>query len=207
MRLLLTALALVFILPATAQRKKNFDNYYNRRVHVGLKGGANMVKLDGRGFDEGFRYGFHGGAFVQLKLVDRISLQGELLFSQIQADTAASLSEMVDFIRFSENWSKLKLNYLDIPLIVNIGLGQLRAIKLQGGVQYGLLLNKNQTLLQNGQNAFKSGQFSVLGGFMWQLPVINIGARYVVGLDNLNNVTNKTSWKSQTGQVYIGFTL
>jgi hypothetical protein len=113
---------------------------------------------------------------------------------------------MVDYIRFSESWSQLRLSYLDIPVILNLGLGDLRAFKLQAGVQYGLLLNKSQTLLQNGQNAFKTGQVSVLGGFFWQLPVVNFGGRYIIGLDNLNNVTQKTSWKSQTGQVFIGIT-
>jgi Outer membrane protein beta-barrel domain len=200
-------LVLLISMAVQGQKKKNFDEYYNRRLHIGGKAGANMTKIDGRGFSDGFRYGFHAGAFVQVKLTGRLSLQGELLFSQMVADTARDLSEMVDFIRFSESRKTLKLSYLDIPVMINIGLGQVRAVKLQLGMQYGLLMNKSQTLLQNGQNAFRSGQLSALGGFMVQLPFINFGGRYLIGLDNLNQVTNKASWKSQTGQVYIGFTI
>jgi hypothetical protein len=143
----------------------------------------------------------------QLKLAGKLGLQVEALFSQMVADTARDLSEMVDFIRFSESRKTLTLNYLDIPIMLNIGLGDLKAVKIQLGAQYGLLLNKSQTLLVNGQNAFKSGQFSLLGGLQIQLPFIHIGGRYLLGLDNLNAVTDNTKWKSQTGQVFIGFTL
>jgi Outer membrane protein beta-barrel domain len=202
--------ALLFIVicfSASAQKKNDFNNYYNRRIHIGAKAGANMTKLDGRGFNQGFRYGFHAGAVVQLKLTNGIGLQAEALFSQMVADTARDLSEMVDFIRFSESRATLKLNYLDIPLILNVGVGDLKAVKLQLGAQYGLLLNRSQTLLDNGKNAFKAGQFSLLGGLQIQLPFVFIGGRYTIGLDNLNAVTTKTAWKSQTGQVFVGFTL
>jgi hypothetical protein len=57
MKSLTALLALVVAFSATAQKKKNFNNYYDRRVHIGAKVGANMTKIDGRGFNEGFRYG------------------------------------------------------------------------------------------------------------------------------------------------------
>ncbi|MBL7728784.1 MAG: PorT family protein [Dinghuibacter sp.] len=207
MKTLTTFLALALSFSAAAQSKKNFNSYYDRRVHIGAKAGANMTKIDGRGFSDGFKYGFHAGGVVQLKLAGRISLQAELLFSQTVADTARDLSEMVDFIRFAESRKTLRLNYLDIPFMLNIGLGDLKAIKLQLGGQYGILMNKSQTLLANGKNAFKSGQLSALAGIQIQLPFIMIGGRYTIGLDNLNAITTKSEWKSQTGQVFIGFTL
>jgi hypothetical protein len=191
---------------ALAQKKREPNYFYNKRIHIGAKAGANMTKIDGRGFRDGFSYGFHAGGFVQVKLAGPFSIQGEVLFSQMVADTARDLSEVVDYIRFSETRSQLRLSYLDIPVMLNIGVGPARALKLQAGVQYGLLMNKSQTLLQNGQNAFKSGQFSAIGGVMIQLAAIHLGGRYTVGLDNLNNVTNVSRWKSQTGQFFVGVT-
>lgn len=206
MKALAAVLALFISITSFSQKDKH-ASYYNRRIHIGGKVGANMTKIDGRGFDDGFRYGFHAGGHIQIKLVGGLSLQGEVLFSQMVADTARDLSEVVDFIRFSESRKTLRLNYLDIPLMLNIGVGELKALKFQLGVQYGLLLNKSETLLENGQNAFKSGQFSALGGVQLQLPFFIIGGRYLVGLNNLNDVTDNAKWKSQTGQVFIGFTL
>lgn len=190
-----------------SQQKKESFNYYNKRIHFGVKGGANLVKLDGKGWKSGMQYGFHAGAFVQLKLTGRFSIQGEALFSQLIADTAKDLSEVFDYIRFSENRAQIKLNYLDIPIILNFGIDEIRAIKLQAGIQYGLLLNKSQTLLENGKNAFSSGSLSVLGGFMWQVGPVNFGGRYLIGLDNINNVSNKNKWKSQVGQIFVGITI
>ncbi len=192
---------------STAQRKKDFNNYYNKPIHVGVKAGANFVKLDGKGWSNGMKYGFHAGGLVQVKLRGRLQLQGEVLFSQMQADTAKELSDVFDFIRFSENVSTIKLNYLDIPIMLNIGIDQINAIKLQLGVQYGLLLNQSETVLQNGKNAFKNGNFSALAGFFWQIGPVSLGARYLIGLDNINNVTSQNKWKTQTGQISIGFTL
>jgi hypothetical protein len=206
MKKLMAAGLLVLVFQGAFAQKKERNTYYNRRFHFGGKVGANMTRIDGRGFKDGFLYGFHAGAFLQVKLAGGVSLQGELLFSQMVADTARDLSEVVDYIRFSESRSRLRLNYLDIPLMLNVGIGPLKAVKLQGGVQYGLLLNKNQTLLQNGQNAFKSGQFSALGGITIQLAMVHLGGRYVIGLDNLNDVTNNSSWKSQAGQIFFGIT-
>lgn len=203
----LAALLALFISFSSFAQKNKHASYYDRRIHIGGKAGANLTKIDGRGFDDGFRYGFHAGGHIQIKLVRGISLQGEVLFSQMVADTARDLSEVVDFIRFSESRKTLRLNYLDIPLMLNIGIGELKALKVQLGAQYGLLLNNSETLLENGKNAFKSGQFSVLGGLQLQLPFLIIGGRYVVGLNNLNDVTTNAKWKSQTGQVFIGFTL
>jgi hypothetical protein len=194
-----------FLLNDLQAQKKG--GYYGKPVHIGIKGGANLIKLDGKGWDAGMKYGFHAGGLVQLKLIGRFSLQTEVLFSQLRADTARDLSEVVDFIRFSESRAEIKLNYLDIPIMLNIAIDELKAIKLQMGFQYGILLNSSQTLLENGKNAFKSGAFSVLGGFMWQLPGVHFGGRYLIGLDNLNNATNNARWKSQTGQIFIGLTI
>jgi Outer membrane protein beta-barrel domain len=190
----------------TAQMKEP-NYYYNKRVHLGVKGGVNLTKFNGKGWNQELKYGFHAGGFIQLKLAGRFSVQGELLFSQMIADTATDFSEVMDFIRFSETRQTIRFNYMDIPLILNIGVDQIHAIKLQLGLQYGLLMNKSQTVLQNGKQIFKNGGLSALGGIQIQLGPVNLGGRYLLGLDNLNNVTNKANWKSQNIQISAGFTL
>jgi hypothetical protein len=202
-------LAIVFLILTQlgVAQKKDRNYYYNKRVHVGFKGGANIIKFDGKGWNDGLKYGFHAGGFVQLKLTGRFSLQGELQFSQIVADTAKDFTDVVDFIRFSETRETLKLNYLDIPIVLNIGIGPIHAVKLQLGVQYGILMNKSITLLENGKNALKNGQLSALGGIMFQFGPVNLTGRYLISLDNLNNVTNKAYWKTQVGQISIGITI
>jgi hypothetical protein len=188
-------------------QKKNDNTYYNRRFHIGIKGGANLIKFDGKGWKDGMKYGFHAGGFLQLKLTNKIALQGEVLYSQIIADTAQDFSDVFDFIRFSESRATIKFNYIDIPLMVSIGIGEINPLKLQLGVQYGMLTNANKTVLQNGNNAFKTGQLSLLGGLLFQVGPINLTGRYLIALDNINNVNDAKKWKSQIGQISFGFTL
>jgi hypothetical protein len=100
---------------------------------------------------------------------------------------------------------KVKLNYLTIPLLLNINANKF--VTLQLGPQFGVLMNKNNTLVQNGQNAFKGNDFSMLGGLQLNISHIRIYGRYAVGLNNLNDIDNKEKWKSQSVQLGVGLTL
>jgi Outer membrane protein beta-barrel domain len=205
-KLIILSLSLLFVTGTLLAQKKDFNYYYNKRVHFGIKGGANLTKIVGRGFNEQFKFSFHAGGFVQLRLTRTLGIQGEVSFDQSRADTARDFSEVVDYVRFPESFEEVKLDKITIPVLLNIGVGPVKALKVQVGPQYSLLINKSTTLLQNGQQAFKTGEFSLVGGLWLQLPVVNIGARYIVGLDNLNNVTTQSKWNSQTLQFHVGIT-
>jgi hypothetical protein len=198
--------AICFIaLQTLAQRSKEFNNYYAKPIHVGVKIGLNAFKIDGTGFKNKFLPGVVGGAFIQVKLTDRFQIQPELLFSTAKLDTATELSDAVNYLRFREEWSSLKPTYLNIPVLLNIGIGQARGIKLQVGPQYSILLNKNQTLLNNGQQAFKTGTVDGVVGLMFQAGPLNIAGRYLFGLGNANNVNPNANWKSHSIQGTLGF--
>jgi hypothetical protein len=56
----------------------------------------------------------------------------------------------------------------------------------------------------NASNALKNGDFSLLGGAQVNLGGIRLGARYIYGTTNLNDVTNTDTWKNQNFQLYFG---
>ena len=82
-----------------------------------------------------------------------------------------------------------------------------KIVSLNLGPQYSILLNKDNTLLQNGQQAFKSGDFAMVGGVQLNFSVLRIYGRYNIGLSNINDIDNKEQWKSQQLQLGIGFKL
>jgi hypothetical protein len=88
---------------------------------------------------------------------------------------------------------------------LNYHLGKI--VKIQGGAQYGILMDNNKNLLQNGQAAFKNGEFSVLAGMEFHLWKFIVSGRYLVGLNNINDIDNKDKWKNQTAQISLGFRL
>ncbi|RAJ02204.1 outer membrane protein with beta-barrel domain [Chitinophaga skermanii] len=177
-----------------------------RFVRFGIKGGANLQKLDAEGFDKGFNWGYHLGGLVQVNLMKGFGVQGEVIFSESKQKTTDKFSDIYTTDPTANN-KDIKLNYLSIPIMANIPIALNQRLKLQVGPQYSILMSKNDNLLQNGEKAFKNGDFSVLGGLWLQLPIVNISARYVVGLNDISDLGNTGSWKNQSIQLGVGVTL
>lgn len=170
---------------------------------IGVKAGANIIKVDGRSFDEEFKYGYHLGGFAIIGLGGRFALQPEVLFNQYQTKTDSSFKAIYQNA-FSGN-TDIKLNYLSIPLLLNYKLGSF--LSLQAGPMFSILLDRNKNLLQNGKDAFDKGDFSMLGGAQVSLGKIKLNGRYVVGLNNINDIDNQDKWKGQGFQLSVGLGL
>lgn len=182
----------------------SFISYsYAQGFSVGIKAGANVNKLTGKSFNEQFTYGYHVGAFAQIKLGKRLELQPEVVFNQVNIDTSSQFSQLYKIN--SSTISNIKLNYLSIPLILNYKLS--KGFSIQAGPQYGILLDQHKDLLQNGKSAFKDGDFSLLAGMQIKFASFRIYGRYVVGLNNINDIDNKDKWKNQSIQLGVGFAI
>jgi hypothetical protein len=90
-------------------------------------------------------------------------------------------------------------------VVLNYKLGNV--LSLQAGPQFGVLMNKDNTLLENGKQAFQNGDFSLLGGAQINVSKLRFTGRYVVGLNNINDIDNRDEWKSQAFQLSVGFAL
>ena len=174
---------------------------FSQKFNIGFKGGANINKLTGKSFSDQFSYGYHVGGFFAVGLGKKFAIQPEVLLNQINVDTSSSFSTVYKF----NNVEKVKLKYLSVPILLNFK--PVKYITLQAGPQFGILMNKNKTLLQNGKEAFKGGDFSMLTGVQVNIMHLNIYGRYAIGLNNLNDVDNQEKWKSQSIQVGVGITL
>jgi hypothetical protein len=101
--------------------------------------------------------------------------------------------------------SKVKLNYISIPLLLNIR--PTKFITFQVGPQFGILQDKSNSLSNNVQSAFKSGDFSMLAGIQLKLLSFRVYGRYGIGLTNINDIAQQDQWKSRTLQLGIGLGL
>jgi hypothetical protein len=152
---------------------------------------------------EEFRSGYHVGGFLELPLGGRLGLQPEVLFNQYETRVDTSLKDLSP-INFS-NYKDVKLNYLSIPILLNYKLGNV--LYLQAGPQFGVLLSQDKNLLQNGEQAFKNGDFSLLGGAQIRLSKLRLSGRYFVGLNNISEVSDQNKWKNQGWQLSLGLAL
>jgi hypothetical protein len=164
-------------------------------LQAGIKGGVNITKIDGTSFKDEFRFGYQLGGFVQIKLSDKWQIQPEVLFNQYNTKTDTALGNVFKL----SNLNNVTLNYMSVPLLLDFTPAKF--ITFQAGPQYAILLDKHKNLFENGQNAFKSGDLSLLGGVQVNLSNFRFGARYFIGLADINDATKSDKWKNQ------GFTL
>ncbi len=167
---------------------------------IGIKGGANINKVDGSSFKDKFSYGYHVGGFAEIGIGRKFSIQPEVLFNQYNTTVTDEFSHVYEGV-FNSDQSKVRLNYLSIPLLVNYKLiGNF--LSLQAGPQFSVLMDQDKNLLQNGK--FSDGDFAMLGGVQLKLSALRISGRYVVGLNNINDIDNQDKWKNQGFQLAVG---
>ena len=166
---------------------------------LGIKGGVNLTKIDGKSFADEFNYGYHAGAFATIKINNHIQIQPEVLFNQFNTKVDTAFSNVFNV----KNMKDVKLNYVSIPLLLN--LSPAKFISFQVGPQFGILLDKHKNLFENGKDAFSTGDLSMIGGVQLNLGGIRLSGRYVVGLANINDAGNTDKWKNQGFQLSAGF--
>lgn len=167
--------------------------------HLGAKAGANLSKIDGQTFSDGFKLGYQLGGWVEADFSKTFGIQPEILFSQTNTKTASTASDVANGIITNDNKS---LNYLSIPVLLRINAGSLLTFHV--GPQFSVLLNKHETVLQNGGDAFKGGDFAAVFGAQLNLSSFRIYGRYNIGLNNINDIGTQDKWKNQQIQLGIG---
>lgn len=174
------------------------------QFHIGVKAGANVTKVDGKSFEDEFRFGYHLGGFMEIRAGNKFVIQPEVLWNQYATKVDSNYKNIYNDV-FNGN-ANVKLNYLSIPILVNYKLiGSF--LSLQAGPQFGILIDQNKTLLQNGGNAFKRGDLSMLAGVQFKVLAFRLNARYAIGLNNISDLPDDDKWKSQGFQVSVGLAL
>ena len=159
-------------------------NVNAQNVKIGVKVGLNLANLTDNfvGDDSDIKIGFNSGLFAEISLSDKFIFQPELLFSKQGAKNEET------------NYS-LKLNYLNIPLMIKNVVADKFAFEF--GPQIGFLLsaNKEYEATSSGETVsdkldvkdyYKSIDFGLNFGATFDVSEkVIIGARYNVGLSNI----------------------
>jgi len=171
------------------------------QFHIGIKAGANITRIDGKSFKDEFKYGYHLGGFAEIGLGRSFSLQPEILYNQYTSTIDSSFSHVYQGVINSPQ-RNVKLNYLSLPILLNYKV--IGPLSIQAGPQFGVLIDQSKTVLENGGEAFKNGDFSMLAGAVVKLNNLRVTGRYMVGLNNINDIDDQNKWKNQTIQLSLG---
>ena len=184
------------------------------RVNAGLKLGANLAKLDGENWDGGYKTNLLGGIYVRIHN-GRWGVQGEGFFTQSDYTTGKDFNSIykqyLQAGKDSLSKGTFRVSYFNIPLMAQVKL--LSRVWLQVGAQYsGIVSVKDKDqFVKDAEGLFDNGSFAAIGGLWLDLPLhFNVGARYILGFSNLNNVNETTaqeSWKQRNVQIHVGYNI
>lgn len=178
----------------------------------GIKGGLNFANMyiDNVG-DEKMKLGWHAGFFAKFPITKGVSIQPELLWSS----KGTKLNYTDQLIGAGEY--RFNLNYVELPVLFAFNLGENFHINI--GPYVGYLAHADITeiegdgtvdeLLEFDEEDFKRWDFGAAAGLGFDINKFTIGARYTLGLTDINNSTLLTSIapssKNAAINVFIGF--
>lgn len=142
----------------------------NAQVKVGLRGGLNYTDLSNIQPRES--HGFHVGTYLSISLAGLLTLEPGMQYAQRNYDAQSNFTT-----------SHVKINYLELPVLVRIGL--LPFIDIFGGPQASVLLGEKYT----GDGPFDvkenlpKQELGAIAGIGIKLPLgINVQGSYDFGL-------------------------
>ena len=163
-------------------------NVNAQEIKFGAKGGLNFADISGDNTKgNGLVTSFHFGVLSEIPISDKFSFQPEILYSGQG---------------YSFNDNTVSLSYLNIPLIGKYYLT--KGLSIEAGPQIGFLLaaKNDKTDVKDSFNTF---DFGINFGLGYKLDNgFNFGARYNLGLININNLDNSTN-KNGVFQLSVGY--
>ena len=190
-----------------AQRNAVDDIDRENFFRIGAKGTVSINKIPGDTYNQGFNFNYQLGGFLQFNFSKRFGIQPEVNFVQATSTYTNDITNVTEDLFHGGSQAPQKLNMLEIPVLLNINVGESRHVKLQVGPTYGMYLKGVAGNTETGNNIqYKNDVLGALGGLWIQLPFINFGGRYHYRFDKTENPLTKQTGENQAIEVFTGFT-
>lgn len=155
-------------------------------LKFGLKAGANFANMESNTIEGSTYTNFHFGAMLEVKLLENLSLQPELVYS--------SQGTKVDEAAFDD----INYNYITVPVLAKFYLTK-NKLSFEAGPQFSFLVNENVANQFEGETF----DFGLAGGLGYNITDhFLIQARYVAGLTEANK---NAEVKNRTIQLSLGY--
>jgi hypothetical protein len=155
----------------------------------GVKGGLNVSNILLEGTEYNFLEGFHAGAFFRTAPIEKVSLQVEIMYSQMGAELDVEQS----FSSYSGG--TIRLNYITVPVMARINFADNKFGILVGpGINYLAAVADDGDLDGSGKDLralYKNFDFTVSFGFEVDITSgIIIGSRTSLGISDIMSGDN-----------------
>jgi Outer membrane protein beta-barrel domain len=191
----------LFLLAMLAFTASGVGKARAQNIRFGLKGGPSYTSVVGQHVEgAAYKWGFHGGVLVNVKLSDRFSLQPEVLYSQ-KGTKGANNSDRID------------INYVDLPVLLRVATG-LGGLFVEVGPQIGYQAGSRTSLdyrtpltrvTSDFAGSYPAFDFGYATGFGYQLANgLGIGLRYNGGIGHvLKGATADDTARNSAFQLYL----
>ncbi len=167
-----------------------FTDVNAQEIQFGIKGGLNLASVSGDNTEDiDVVTSFNFGILSEIPVSDKFSFQPELMYSGQG---------------YSFNEKTIALSYLNLPLMGKYYLT--KGFSVEAGPQIGYLFNAENEETDV-KDSFNSFDFGVNFGLGYKLDNgLNFGARYNLGLTDINNLDNSSN-KNKNGvfQLSVGY--
>lgn len=193
MKKIILAIAILITLSSNAQK-----------INFGIKAGLNMSMLTGsKDQIMSSTNGFFAGALLEFKILEKIALQPELLFSEQGAEFQS---------KNLTSSTTMKADYLIVPIMVKYYLK--RGLFLEAGPQAGFLISAKQDVenritntstsenIKDDTKVFDMSANVGIGYDIFDKVVTQI--RYCIGITNTSTLEN-TDIKNGVFQLSVGY--
>ena len=173
------------------------------KLGFGLKGGINLASQSTTG--EGLNVNvesilrFHGGAYMNFFIFDKIAIQPEVILSGKGSKWDDPYTNTEDL-----------LTYIDMPVLIRFQ--PLKLLNIHAGPQFAYLLSAFQEDISGDEKIdikdwYNKAEIGIAFGAEANLPFnINLTVRYIIGLSEASNeVQYIDPWKNSFIQASVGY--
>ena len=179
----------------------------NVTTEFGIKGGLNMSNLyTDDADDENVLFGFNAGVYATLPVSDFVAIQPELLFttrgSELEYDNALAQGNV-----------KLKLNYIELPLLVRVNITKNFNIHAGGYASYMVSAKSTGDGDFEFEDQYDTDDFNkfdagLAGGIGVDFSPLSVGVRYNYGLTTIvKDGDDSSDLKNSNLSLYLSYKL
>jgi hypothetical protein len=169
--------------------------------HFGPKLDANYSTIKGNGIKNKYTAGFQIGGFAEYNFNKHWAIQPELLYTWSQYKKGSDFLTYYNNSGRSAAGNKINLASVSLPLLLRYNLN--KTISFLAGPQASYLIYDDEDLLKEDKQAFKNYELSANLGVQVNIENVGFYARFNKGLNNINDVDDRYTWKSSHIQVGI----
>lgn len=184
------------------------------QVNFGVKAGPQLSNLVGNDdVDASTKFGFHAGAYANIRISEQFAFQPELMYSMQGAESEATYEEFGITYRDED---KIQLSYINVPLMMKWYAYD--GLNFEFGPQIGFNVAakaKGESTVTSGDGSITTSydediddietvDFGLNIGAGYELPMgLNFGIRYGLGL---TEIVKDSDMKNSVISLGIGYT-